>query len=382
MERFGDSVRKYIDEVKETVRFENCDLRAFCQQVDKKQIVLFGAGQALIAWIAKVLVDSGIDKQVQYIVDNGTDRTSIMVGNRSIPIFHPKKLKDEKEVCVVITNVNYMLEMYQQLVDMELDDTISVYVMHFIMAVSCGEKVPDLENLLHIDNRPQKIEKTINTFWFSNEPVPENYKRCIDSWYKYCPDFEIKIWNRDSYDCEQNSFMRKALSCNKWAFVSDYARVDVLYRNGGIYMDMDVEVVKKLDPLLGNDAFFSFDMHNDIGLEVFGTKKKNPLLKNIMDKYKAAEFVPEKMVELAQPRFIRSIVREFGVCLDGNMQCIEGMIFAPRSYFNPQDAVVFEYAAMDEKTYTIHRSNMAWTDQTKKNAAREKAKKLWKILNA
>ena len=283
---------------------------------------------------------------------------------------------------IVLTNLNYMLEMYQQLVDMELDDTVSVFVMHYIMAVSCGEKVPDLEKLLCGNSRPQKIEKTINTFWFSNDPVPDNYKRCFDSWQKYCPEYEIKIWNRKNYDCEQNSFMRKALSLKKWAFVSDFARVDVLYRNGGIYMDMDVEVIKKMDPLLGNDAFFSFDMHNDIGLEIFGTKKNNILLKNVIDKYKVSEFDPERMVELAQPCFIRDIVREFGVILNGNMQCVEGMIFAPRSYFNPQDAVVFEYAAMDEETYTIHRSNTEWIDQTMKNIAREKAKKLWKKLNA
>lgn len=364
------------------MKLENCDLRTFCQQINNKQIILFGVGQAFRAWISKVFVDSDIDKHIKYIVDNGAAGTSVMVGKRSIPIYHPEKLKDEKNVYVVITNLNYMLEMYQQLVDMELDDTVSAFVMHYIMAVSCGKKVPALEKLLCCDNRPQKIEKTINTFWFSDDPIPDSYKRCIDSWQKYCPDYDIKIWNRKNYDCEQNSFMRKALSCKKWAFVSDYARVDVLYQNGGIYMDMDVEVVKSLDPLLGNTAFFSFDMHNDIGLEIFGTQKRNPLLLKIIDKYKISEFDPERMVEMAQPSFIRNIVCEFGVRLDGNMQCIDEMIFAPRSYFNPQDAVIYEYAAMDEETYTIHRSNTAWTDQVMKETAREKAKKLWKILNA
>lgn len=362
------------------MKLKNCDLKTFRQQTNDKQIIIFGAGQAFRSWISKVLVDSGIDKRIKYIVDNGTVGTNIVVGNRSIPIYHPEKLKDEKNVYIVITNLNHMLEIFRQLEDMELDDSISVFVMHYIMAVSCGDKVPYLDKIFRNENRSQKIEKTINTFWFSDDPIPDSYKQCIDSWYKYCPDYDIKIWNQKNYDCEQNAFIRKALSCKKWAFVSDYARVDVLYRNGGIYMDMDVEVVKKLDPLLGNDAFFSFDMHNDIGLEIFGTKKKNPLLKKIKEKYEVSEFVPEKVVELAQPRFIRSIVKEFGVCLDGNMQCVEGMFFAPRSYFNPQDAVVFEYFAMNEETYTIHKSNTSWKDQATQNAARENAKQLWKLL--
>lgn len=364
------------------MKLENCDLRTFCHKIKDKHIILFGAGQAFRGWISKTLVDADIDKRVKYIVDNGAAGKSVMVGKRCISIYHPEKLKEEKNVYVVITNLNYMLEMYHQLADMELDDTISVFVMHYIMAVTCGKKVPELEKMLCCENKPQKIEKTINTFWFSDDPIPISYKRCIDSWKEFCPDYDIKIWNRKNYDCEQNSFMRNAMACRKWAFVSDYARVDLLYRNGGIYMDMDVEVVKSLDSLLGNTAFFSFDMFNDIGLEIFGTQKGNLLLKKIRDLYEVSEFNLDKIDELVQPKFIRKVVREFGVKLDGNMQCLDGMIFAPRSYFNPQDVAVFEYVAMDEQTYTIHRSNMAWTDQIVKVAAREKAKKLWEIFNA
>lgn len=362
------------------MRFENCDFRLFKNKIQNRKVILFGVGQAFRAWIGNLLVDSGIDKQIEYAVDNVTYGSNIRIGDCSFSIHHPDKLKVEKNIVILITNLNYMLDIYQQLERMMLDDTVSVFVMHYIMAVSCGEKVPALEKMMCNEGKPQIIEKTINTFWFSGDPIPDSYRRCMDSWSKYCPDYEIKIWDRNNYDCEKNAFMRKALSCKKWAFVSDYARVDVLYNNGGIYMDMDVEVVKNMDSLLGNTAFFSFNMYNDVGLEVFGTTKENLLLKRIMEKYDSSEFDISRMMELAQPCFIRNIVKEFGVCLDGNMQCVEDMIFAPRSYFNPQDPVVYEYFGLDKDTFTIHRSNAAWKEQKTKNEALEKAKVLWEMI--
>lgn len=364
----------------EKMKFVNCNLETFCTEAENKRIILFGAGQALHGWIAKIFVDTGLVNNLTYIIDNGKIGTYEIFGNYSVPVLSPEALYREQGAIVVIASLNAMSAMYEQLCNMKLSDEIYVYSMHFIMVVSCGGKDPILHKQLCDNSRPEIIDRTIHTFWFSGEPIPDVYKRCMESWHRYCPDYIIKVWNMESYDCTKNLFMRQALKKKAWAFVSDYARVDVLYHYGGIYMDMDVEVIHNMDVLLGNEGFFSFDMYNCVGLEVFGTKKENILLKKIKDLYDMSEFDSTQMAVVAQPRFIRNVVREFGVRLDGSMQCIDGMIFAPRSYFNPQDGVIFDLATMDQDTYTIHRSNTAWMDYGEKEKERAEAKELWKLV--
>ena len=96
------------------------------------------------------------------------------------------------------------------------------------------------------------IPKVIHYCWFGGNPLPEEAKRCIESWKKYCPDYKIIEWNENNYDVNSNEYMKSAYKEKKWAFVSDYARIDVVYKYGGIYMDTDVELVKGLDNLLND----------------------------------------------------------------------------------------------------------------------------------
>ncbi|MBO4679230.1 MAG: hypothetical protein J5626_06130, partial [Lachnospiraceae bacterium] len=86
------------------------------------------------------------------------------------------------------------------------------------------------------------IPKIIHYCWFGGKEKPESVQRMIKSWEKACPDFEIKEWNETNYDINKHPFMRKAKECGKWSFVSDYARLDILYENGGVYLDTDVEI--------------------------------------------------------------------------------------------------------------------------------------------
>ena len=96
------------------------------------------------------------------------------------------------------------------------------------------------------------IPKVIHYCWFGGNSLPEEAKRCIESWKKYCPDYKIIEWNENNYDVNSNEYMKAAYKEKKWAFVSDYARIDVVYKYGGIYMDTDVELVKELDSFLND----------------------------------------------------------------------------------------------------------------------------------
>ena len=104
------------------------------------------------------------------------------------------------------------------------------------------------------------IPKTIHYVWFGRNPKPDLAVKCINSWKKYCPDYEIIEWNEDNFNLDEAPlYVRQAYEAKKWAFVSDYVRLWAMTEFGGIYMDTDVEVLKPLDRFLQNEAFSGFE---------------------------------------------------------------------------------------------------------------------------
>lgn len=130
------------------------------------------------------------------------------------------------------------------------------------------------------------IPKIIHYCWFGGNPKPDLILKCISSWKKYCPDWEIKEWNEENFDVNQHPFMRDAYAAKKWAFVSDVARLLIIYEHGGIYLDTDVELRSSIDNLTGYDGFFAFQslIHIATGLG-FGASPKHSLVQAMLEKY-------------------------------------------------------------------------------------------------
>mgnify|MGYP001644804644 FL=1 len=103
------------------------------------------------------------------------------------------------------------------------------------------------------------IPKIIHYCWFGGHPLPASALKCIESWRKYCPDYEIKEWNESNYDVNKIPYISQAYEVKKYAFVSDYARFDILYQYGGVYFDTDVEVIKPIDEIIEKGAFFGME---------------------------------------------------------------------------------------------------------------------------
>lgn len=135
------------------------------------------------------------------------------------------------------------------------------------------------------------IPKKIHYCWFGKNPLPEQTKQYINTWKKYCPDYQIIEWNENNFDVNQNLYCKEAYSAKKWAFVSDYVRIKVLYDIGGIYMDTDIEVVKSLDNLLKYNLVVGFESEDRIQTGVIGAAIKNKFLKLILENYKKRKFV-------------------------------------------------------------------------------------------
>ncbi len=172
-----------------------------------------------------------------------------------------------------------------------------------------------------------KIPKIIHCCWLSGDPLPELYQKCMDSWKKHMPEYEIRVWDKNRFPIEEVRFVKQAYEAKKWAYAADYIRLYALYHHGGIYLDMDVMVYRSLNPFLIHEAFSSIEFDPrlfypsmkkkevlGIAIEaaVLGSRKGHPWLLDIMDFYKDKEFRndPKYCWSIVMPRIIRQVLME------------------------------------------------------------------------
>lgn len=130
------------------------------------------------------------------------------------------------------------------------------------------------------------IPKIIHYCWFGHNPKSELILKCIESWKKYCPDYEIKEWNEDNIDINLCDYSARAYRKKRWGFVTDPLRFQIIYEHGGVYMDADAELIAPIDEYLEHNAFFGYATKNEIGTGLsFGAKKHHPFVKLLLDHY-------------------------------------------------------------------------------------------------
>lgn len=337
--------------------------------------ILFGAGRILHLIESGKL--SGIGDRVEYIIDNSAEG-SVQAFGRSIPVFKPDKLMEEAECTVLITSYVHLADMFDQLQRMNLPDTITCCAYPFMQLREKHYTRGIFEDLKFGESEDEGgdvrkncdvIPKAIHSFWFGNDDKPDEYKRCEDSWYRFCPDYEIREWNRDSYDCEKHPFLCKAIECEAWAYATDYARLDVIGKYGGIYLDTDIEILHVPGRLLNASGFFGFFDQGVIDLAAFGAVPGNTLIQNLLHLYDGAD-IPETKEEFSlffQPFYLMDEFRRHGVLLDGEYQMIDGNVFLPREIMFPMDTIMYDVDALCDETIMIHHNNAGW----KKSGYRE-----------
>ena len=200
------------------------------------------------------------------------------------------------------------------------------------------------------------IPKKIHYIWFGRGEKNDRIKHCIESWKKYLPDYEIVEWNEDNFDVNLNDFTRKAYEEKKWAYVSDAARLWVLYNEGGIYMDVDVEVYKPLDEFLNQEGFMGFEATHYLSTGTIGAEKGNPVIKYLLDFYNCIDFIKYDnwkdyiTYQETSPCIMTNLFQLLGLDRDNtNEQHIKHFSFYPISYFHTKD-----------EGYCYHSWNGSW----------------------
>lgn len=135
------------------------------------------------------------------------------------------------------------------------------------------------------------IPKVIHYCWLSGDPIPEKLQRCMDSWKKFLPDYEFVLWDLERFDINTSQWVKEAFEARKYAFAADYIRLYAVYNYGGVYMDMDVEVIRSMDTLLDRPYLFGFDGETGIEAGIFGAEPHNAFLGKCLDYYADRRFI-------------------------------------------------------------------------------------------
>ena len=206
------------------------------------------------------------------------------------------------------------------------------------------------------------IPKIIHYCWFGRGEKPELAKKCIASWRKSCPDFEIREWNEGNCDYLSIPFMAEAYAAKKYAFVSDVMRLIVLEQYGGVYFDTDVEVVRDISPLLDDEGFIGFENDQFVNSgQVMAAKAHHPVIQAMIEEYKKLRFTNADgtTTPVGCPRLNTDVMERFGLIRNGREQVVAGIHVYPADYFNPMDSTTGKLTKT-ENTYSIHWYSMSW----------------------
>ena len=207
------------------------------------------------------------------------------------------------------------------------------------------------------------IPKIIHYCWFGGNPLPELAEKCIESWKKYCPDYEIKRWDETNFDVNCCDYVREAYEAKMWAFVSDYARFKILYENGGVYFDTDVELIKPIDDIIEKGSFMGLEESDKActapGLGLAANAGLG-LAEEILEDYHHSHFQKDEngSYETVVTR-VTNIILKHGDIYPDKITEVAGITIYPPEYFCPLSYYTGEMK-ITENSRSIHHYMASW----------------------
>ena len=196
------------------------------------------------------------------------------------------------------------------------------------------------------------IPKTVHYCWFGRGEKPKLARKCIASWKKFCPDYEIIEWNEDNFDVAMNGYTKMCYEEKKYAFLSDYARLVIVAEHGGMYFDTDVELVKSPDELLSKDAFFGFENEAYVNTGLgFGSVSHGSVVEAMLAEYDT--LLNGKNGTIGCPKLNTKALVKLGLVQNGLEQKVQDAVIYPPVFFNPYDSATGELNRTRE-TISIH----------------------------
>lgn len=207
------------------------------------------------------------------------------------------------------------------------------------------------------------IPKIIHYCWFGGKPLPEDVKRYISTWHTWCPDYKIQRWDEHNFDITQNQYCKEAYEAKKWAFVTDYVRLKVLYEYGGFYMDTDVEVCRSLNDLRQYNALSGFESKTRIQTGTMGACQNSDWISFLLTYYDQAHFKLEdgsyNLITNVET-ITKMTTAKYNIRLDGSFQIFgDNNVLFPFEVLCAKNLTTGKIVKTDN-TYTIHHFAGSW----------------------
>lgn len=332
------------------INIANCTKEEFARRSKNSKIICFCAGEKFL----ELCREFHITNNIAYVVDNYKAGKSINIDQKIIPIKSIDEVGDEIKNCMIIIASNDYAEVVLRQIDMDKRTEN--------MLVYCPYLLTIREEQMSLDsNNEQVIPKKIHYCWFGNNDMPKQFVQNIESWKKYCPDYEIIRWDESNYDITKNKYMKQAYENKMWGFVSDYVRVDVVNQYGGIYLDTDVEVVKSFDELLNFSMFCGFQNKWQVNFGLgFGAKRNHIALRELLSLYEKLEFINEDGTfnKTTCPFYQTQILKQHGLIENGKIQKLEDALVLSEEYFSPINP--WGLGWITDNTFSIHQYVGTW----------------------
>ncbi len=221
------------------------------------------------------------------------------------------------------------------------------------------------------------IPKLLHLCWLSGDPYPELIQRCLGSWARHLPDYEVKIWNRTTFDLDGTAWVAEAAACGKYAFAADYIRLHALYYHGGVYLDADVEVLRNFDDLLQLRSFMGLESGGDLEPAVMGAVPHAEWVGHSLNYYQGRHFLSpdgardQKPLPLILGEVLNSHYRMPSEPFTGRVD-IEGagLSLFDASYFSPKQ-IHSKTLQLAQHSYAVHHFDGHWVDQTWQHTAKQ-----------
>lgn len=215
-----------------------------------------------------------------------------------------------------------------------------------------------------------KIPKIIHYCWFGGKPLNDLAIKCIASWQKYLPDYEIKRWDESNFDINDCQYVKEAYDKGEWAFVSDYARTWILYNEGGVYFDTDVEVIKDIRELINRGPYLGVErIIKNMGMGVnaglgMATGLGDEIIGELLEQYRDVSFM-EEYNDLDNNTIViklSRILQKYGLKNTEDIQKVGNFYIYPIEYFNPLNDATGKLN-INDNTYSIHWYSGSWLDE-------------------
>lgn len=350
------------------LKIKNCGPIEFRKYARGKKIYVWGAGRALETCLN--LYFEG--QYIQAVLDNNSnlwgssvkhDGKNVIIGGKKMLLQYIAE-KGIDNSLLMITSPIYAPDIVAELDEIPEFDGLECFLQVIIR--STKENIPEYS----FSKGKQIIPKTIHYIWIGDNPLPKSFKNNIDTWRKYNPEYEIICWNEKNYNFKKCDYVREAYENKYYSFASNYARLDIVFNHGGIYLDTDVECISNFDKLLNDEAFFNMGCADRINMGCgFGSIAGHSVLENMMTSLSKGKFI------LANGKpglktfnsFINPIMKEYGFKLENLYQKKSGVVLYPCEVMSPKTINGLP-DFMSEKTVSIHQEVGTWRNEREKKA--------------